>query len=528
MSLHALHTRDYARAFEVDREKSLSTRFAAYCLTVIGAIVVLRGFYYLLRGVSESFPGEPNSAIPESIAAVSLLGATLRVLLHAGALVMSRVRAFQRQELLNLASWLLIVSVALGLLANVHELLVTPGRGGTGRAGPGLAIFLGLQGAMAIFASHFFACLFLPWKPMESLRPVVPLLIANAIITLVFGRESFWLAFGSVLTYPAAALPGVAVCGWRYSRFRDRFAVERLRGQYRDLSRELIDARKLHESLFPSPVVDGPVRFNYLYEPMRQIGGDYLFAREVTDERGLRAFNMVLIDVTGHGIAAALTVNRLYGEIERLYAEHPDAGPGEVLTALNRYVHLTLASHSVYVTSLCVRIDPLRNRLEYASGGHPPAFLAGVDGSLEQLDSTAFVLGACAGPDFEACAIERPFGPGDTFIAYTDGAIEARPESGRMVGVSGLRDILTEARIRGEHLRMEREGQGGFAASILRAVETHRQGPPEDDTLVVEIRRPLELHTEAAEGGFRPMHLEATKLDPTKAETTRATPAHAG
>ncbi len=518
MTLHALHTRDYARAFEVDRERSLSSRFAAYCLTVIGAILVLRLFYYLLRGVSEQFPGDASSRVPESIAAVSLLGATLRVLLHAGGLVMSRVRVFERRELLNLASWLLIVSVTLGLLANVHELWVTPGRGGTGRAGPGLAIFLGMQGAMAIFASHFFACLFLPWKPMESLRPVVPLLILNAIITMAFGWGSFWLAFGSVLTYPAAALPGVAVCAWRYSRFRDRYAVERLRWQYRDLSRELIDARKLHESLFPSPVIEGPVRFTYLYEPMRQIGGDYLFAREVTDDRGLRAFNLVLIDVTGHGIAAALTVNRLYGEIERLYAENPDAGPGEVLTALNRYVHLTLASHSVYVTSLCVRIDPRHNRLEYASGGHPPAFLAGVDGSLEQLDSTAFVLGACAGNDFEACAIERPFGPGDTFIAYTDGAIEARPESGRMIGVSGLRDILTEARIRGDHLRMDRDAHGGFAASILRAVELHRQGPPEDDTLVVEIRRPLELNSENIQTGFRPLQVESN----------RAAPAHAG
>ena len=46
--------------------------------------------------------------------------------------------------------------------------------------------------------------------------------------------------------------------------------------------------------------------------------------------------------------------NRVIGEIERLFAEHPDAGPHEMLTALNRYVRLTMAKSAVYATAASI------------------------------------------------------------------------------------------------------------------------------------------------------------------------------
>ena len=89
---------------------------------------------------------------------------------------------------------------------------------------------------------------------------------------------------------------------------------------------------------------DGPVRLNYVYEPMRQIGGDLLFVHPPPDAMrdGSGTFSAVILDVTGHGIAAALTVNRLVGELERLFSENAAASPGDVLRGLNRYVTVTL------------------------------------------------------------------------------------------------------------------------------------------------------------------------------------------
>src|SRR5690606_28540475 len=92
--------------------------------------------------------------------------------------------------------------------------------------------------------------------------------------------------------------------------------------RYGEFRRELTDARRIHESLFPKPKCEGDVHFLYLYEPMRQIGGDYLFVScAPTDDGRREMLSFVVIDVTGHGIPAALTVNRLHGELSRLFAE---------------------------------------------------------------------------------------------------------------------------------------------------------------------------------------------------------------
>jgi serine phosphatase RsbU (regulator of sigma subunit) len=316
-------------------------------------------------------------------------------------------------------------------------------------------------------------------------RPLVPLLAINAMMVLLFNNSGIIDNLIIIACSPAIGVPGAAICWWRHSRFRERFTQRMIKGRYLEMRRELVDARRIHEALFPRPIRDGPLRFDYAYEPMRQIGGDYLHVCLSPAEEGAeRPLNLVVIDVTGHGIPAALTVNRLHGELQRVFAENPRVGPGEVLRLLNSYVHLTLAGHSVYVTALCVRIDPERETIEYASGGHPPAFLRAVDGTLEQLASTAFVLGACPGEDFKADPKALRFGPGDALIAYTDGAIEARDRAGRYFGVGGLQRVLALT---------PAPRDGGWPAIVTGAVDQHRFGPTADDTLVVEVRRPVEM-----------------------------------
>jgi len=138
----------------------------------------------------------------------------------------------------------------------------------------------------------------------------------------------------------------------------------------------------------------------------------------------------------------------------------------------------------VFVTALCLRIDSSTGVLEFASGGHPPAFLIGVDGTVRELNSTAYVLGACEAAEFDAAQLATEFGPGDTLVAYTDGAIEARDRAGKMLGVQGmLRMVASMAGVRNDERSWSRE--------LLSAVEHYRYGPPADDTLVVEIERAL-------------------------------------
>lgn len=356
-----------------------------------------------------------------------------------------------------------------------------------------LALLVGGGGLNTIFFAHFFAALFIPWTPRESIRPLIPLMSVVGAVLLglaIFGAG--WLALLMLVVMPMVGVPGWLICVWRHGRFRDKFMYRTIKGRYNDMKRELVDARRIHEALFPKSNSDGPVRFNYCYEPMRQIGGDFLFRRYGPSLHGsMPMLSVAIIDVTGHGIPAALTVNRLHGELERLFAEKPATTPGELLDALNRYVHLTLAEHSVYVTALCLRVDPnlpAERAMQYASGGHPPAFVRTVDGKVEELSSTAFVLGAVPTEAFDSGEKCVRFGPGDSVIAYTDGAIEARDQQGRMLRIEGMLRLVAHPETWRGSLPCE---------AILRHVDQHRHGPIADDTLIVEVSRPVQTDAPA-------------------------------
>lgn len=345
--------------------------------------------------------------------------------------------------------------------------------------------------------SHLIACIVFPWRVREALVPIAVVLpvslLAKAFIeysgTSPDPLGSFLLGEAFGIAFILAALsPAVLLCWFKHSQRLVRSSNRFLNERYGMLRQELAYARQVHEALFPVPITQGPVHFHYKYEPMRQIGGDYLHAHVRRSASGSAAVSVVVVDVTGHGIPAALTVNRLHGELDLRFAENPDITPGELLRHLNRYVNLTLARHSIFATAVCVRVDPERSLVEYASGGHPPAFMLGCDGTIRELGSTALVLGAARNEDYEPAQVDLAFHPGDTLILYTDGAVEARRSDGRMLRISGLRDAIADCSRRPE----ARVSPGRWPECLLDIVTGFRGGsPPEDDTLLVELHRPL-------------------------------------
>jgi serine phosphatase RsbU (regulator of sigma subunit) len=338
---------------------------------------------------------------------------------------------------------------------------------------------------IGVMLSHFLASLFLPWTPRESLRPIIPLALLNFGVALFYSWSEPGAVGVAVLFSLIIAVPGLAVCWLRNSRFRSKFHFKMVTRRYGEMKNELDAARQIHDAMFPAAIEDGPVRMRYAYEPMRQIGGDYLFTHRVDTEAGEgRGLLIVLLDVTGHGITAALTVNRLQGEIERQVSMNRAVTPGTVLSGLNDYLHHTLARHSVYATALVVRVDPDAGTAVWASAGHPPGFLCTVDGAIHHLESTTIVLGATRGEHFESVEEQLPFGRGDTLLAYTDGVIEAKNDHGRMLRIEGVEKFLAG------HCRTGGQDED-VARLLLEYVNGFRAGPAQDDSLIVEVRRPF-------------------------------------
>lgn len=340
-------------------------------------------------------------------------------------------------------------------------------------------------GATAIFCTgfaHLFASLFVALSPREALIPVIPITIAYILtmLTLIGGPPvaKVWM----IAAWPLAAAPGLVWCTWRYRSFVDRFRWGVLRTKLGDLRQDLADARRVHEALFPPPIADGPLRFSYEYEPMRDIGGDYLFARRRADGRVI----VVLVDVVGHGVAAALAANRVHGELERLMEDRPEASPGETLEWLNRFFVRSLSSQGIFATAIAMELSPAEPssrtaRLRWANAGHPAGILLRTGGRIEHCHATAVMLGVCEPAAFAADERETSLAAGEAIVACTDGVHEATSTAGAYFGDERLMQVVADARI---------GGPDRVAPALVEEVRRYRDGDARDDVLVATLWRP--------------------------------------
>jgi serine phosphatase RsbU (regulator of sigma subunit) len=471
-------TMDFREEYEAERSRWLRRRVRWFCgvsLAIFGTDLLGSLIVVMMSAAGAMEPLEaPTSLVTLEIASnvISVL-VLVAVLTRVGRSPLS-VKAVHR-----IVFWTIVL---IGL-ANILPVAATAISGQGGAAGPEAS--RGFPSAAPLFPVlyvHFLAALFISWTPREAIRPLVPLLAVSAVITLIFSPAPIELRLLYILLSPLVGVPGVLIGWWRHGRFRQKFQFQMLRGHYGTMKRELTDARRIHDVLFPPRIDEGPVHFDYRYEPMRQIGGDYLYTCLDESRDGCEPrLSVVIIDVTGHGISAALTVNRIHGELERLFGERNDISPGETLTALNHYVNVALAKHNVYATALCLRVDPHGEAIEWASAGHPPAFLRTAGGLLDRLEPTAIMLGASTDGEFDAEQHSLPFRHGDAVIAYTDGVIEACDQAGRMLTIEGVQRVMAAA---------APAEPAGCADVLMAAVQRHRFGAVRDDTLIVELSRP--------------------------------------
>ena len=120
--------------------------------------------------------------------------------------------------------------------------------------------------------------------------------------------------------------------------------------------------------------------------------------------------------------------------------------------------------------------DTEAQEVHIVSAGHPPALLRGANRQVRGLPSTGLLLGAVGHDEYEIDERQAELVPGDTVVAYTDGAYEARDRAGNRFGLERLRHLL-----RGPTPR------GGWPQSVCGTVETYRGGRAEDDLLVASL-----------------------------------------
>ena len=458
-------------ASEQERSRWMHRRLLIYCLVSIAAAGVELAVHVIALALGEG-PFLQNLA---SRSGYDLLPGMVAIAVFAAGYARARNRQLDRLAVIRY-SFLMIFAV--GVMAFLIRPIFASFPLRTLVSGTAAAHMPGRPSIFGrVLMIHLTGALFMPWTVREAFRILLALCGLGVLSNVLFADGSIGHRVFAVMTMPVAGVPGIAFCWFRYSRFRNKFKIKHLLGRYGQLQQELEQARRIHELLFPNEITEGPFQLRYRYEPMQQIGGDYVYVHRDKAER----LSIVVLDVTGHGITAALTVNRIHGELDRLFGEDDDRQPGNVLKAVNRYFCVSLARHGIFATAVAVRIDQQEDRLEWANAGHPPPFVLDTQGRCVPLDSNAVMLGVLDDPAYECSTQTRQFSDEDRLVLYTDGVIEAHDERYEMLDLEGLQQVL-----RDKTLRPAREP---LSEELLREVQRFRKGPAEDDVLIVELSR---------------------------------------
>ena len=169
----------------------------------------------------------------------------------------------------------------------------------------------------------------------------------------------------------------------------------------------------------------------------RTVGGDYYDFLPYRDGR----VGLVVGDVSGKGMPAALMMSSLQARVQMLLETNPD--PASALKILNR----NLAERcplGKFITFFYGLLDPKTGILQYSNAGHNYPLLVRADGRVEQLLAKGMVLGLDPSINYEQR--ETTLGCGDLLVLYSDGVTEARNENIEEFGEDRLAQFLISKR----------------------------------------------------------------------------------
>ncbi len=217
------------------------------------------------------------------------------------------------------------------------------------------------------------------------------------------------------------------------------------RAEKEALERELGVARDLQRRLLPPAGFTFPgVSIAVDFRPAAAIGGDFY------DLSGdARTLTVVVADVSGHGLPTGIVMAASKASLSAL--AKTGASGARLMELLDVEV-VRSTDPRTFVTLAYLAFDLEAGTVAFTNAGHPYPYRVRPDGTVEALVNAARPLGVALPPGWRT--VTAPLAPGDLWVVYSDGLVEAATEEGgEPWGFGRLEQCL-------------REGAGGSAAAL--------------------------------------------------------------
>ena len=203
------------------------------------------------------------------------------------------------------------------------------------------------------------------------------------------------------------------------------------------LQRDLELAHKVQRGLLPSapPKIDGYYFFDY-YLPANQVGGDFYDYIRLSGGR----LGVVLADVSGKGIAAALLMAKVSSDVRYALASEPT--PAAAVRRVNtNFCHSGWEDR--FVTFVLAVLDPAKHEVTVVNAGHMAPLLRHGPNSVEPISEeiTGVPLGVSDGYEYEQATYQ--IAPGGFLTLFTDGISEAMNVANELYGIKRLHQQLS-------------------------------------------------------------------------------------
>ena len=217
---------------------------------------------------------------------------------------------------------------------------------------------------------------------------------------------------------------------------------------------ELAAARSVQELMIPMEKLETPgYEVDSVYNPANEVGGDFFHLQQAGDGGLL----VVIGDVAGKGLKAAMTVSMLMGALRRI----PEKSPARILESLYR----VLTGGEGLTTCQAVWFGP-NGELVIASAGHLPPYL----NSQEIVLPGGLPLGAI--PEVTYDEVSLYLHPGDRLLLMSDGVVEAMRPTGELFGFDRVHNLSNQ--------------------SAFYIADAAKEFGQEDDITVLTVRRLVE------------------------------------
>jgi serine phosphatase RsbU (regulator of sigma subunit) len=258
------------------------------------------------------------------------------------------------------------------------------------------------------------------WKKNIGALLAVPLISREHIFGVLFSAKRDYFSYDQFDQDMLQAFADQAAIAFENAHLLNE-SLEKER-----LAQELRVAQEAQKKLLPKdmPVVPG-IEVSGVSVAAYEVGGDYFDVFKRGDKLAV-----VVGDVSGKGTAAAFYMAEVKGVIEALGKIYES--PREVLVHANQILGRSL-ERNAFISLIYAVFDPDSRRMSLGRAGHTPLLWCPHNGEPTFLQPRGMGIGMDRSVLFELTLEEISLGmsPGDNFIFYTDGVVEARDSRNR-------------------------------------------------------------------------------------------------